>query len=771
MTYNVSYDFRGGESVGSVIGAEHFGTNYLFHHDRVGEDSTFPEIMDRVGIDLIRYPGGTVTEEFFDISNPTATTQQSSFGRNPRDVTPIQEFLQYAEQSGSKAIIVLPTYRYFDQDTREIDPGAEAIIKDFVRDVLSGAYGDATIDGFEIGNEWYQTRFNWTAEEFGELQSKMGYWINEVIEENADWSDAGVYIQGGRGDDDGNGIEDDQELAAQFTQEELDAVDGLISHFYASTGSGNPLILGGAVNRRLNEAAKHWDTSDETGLELVVTEWNIGGDGENNTSVTGLMRSVALLNVFSNMVEKGVDMAAIWTAQAPGPASLSNKEGDDHLTSTGYLYRMMRRELVDTQAVDMTQNEDMRASNGQTIGRTYLFQGEDKTVIYMASGVGEKINLNVDFARYMGADSHVHATILGAAEGSQATDYRVEASMRTISDSQLGNNGHHTFTLNDYEVVQIVITHGTGVRLFGDDQNATDDALDGSAHADELWGFDGDDDINGNAGDDLLNGGAGDDQIAGGAGNDTIEGEDGDDVLSGGAGDDVFVTGSGSDTVDGGQGSDTLDYSDNASAVRIYAREGIAEDDGTGDADTFSGIENFVGTDHNDTIFTNAQTNSVDSGAGNDFVRTLGSEDVAVDTGDGNDFVLAEFGSADVHLGAGNDKLLAYSAEIDVNGGAGNDVIQGGSGNDRIDGGQGNDVLGGGAGQDTFIYKSDGGYDKIIDFDTADDILDLTDLDITFADIEIVETDRGVDLRVAGHSIVELQSVSAEDVAADMFAL
>ena len=771
MAYNVSYNFRGGETVGSVIGAEHFGTNYLFHHDRVGEDSTFPEIMDRVGIDLIRYPGGTVTEEFFDISNPTATTQQSSFGRNPRDVTPIQDFLEYAEHSGSKAIIVLPTYRYFDLETREIDPNAEAIIKDFVRDVLSGAYGNAQIDGFEIGNEWYQTRFDWTAEEFGELQSKMGFWINEVIEENPNWADAGVYIQGGRGDDDGNGIEDDQELAAQFTQEELDAVDGLISHFYASTGSGNPLILGGAVNRRLNEAAKYWDTSDETGLELVVTEWNIGGDGPDNTSVTGLMRSVALLNVFSNMVENGVDMAAIWTAQAPGPASLSNKEGDDYLTSTGYLYRMMRRELVDTQAVDMAQDDNIRAANGDPIGRTYLFESDNKTVIYLASGVGETINLNVDFREYMGADSNVHVTILGAAEGAQATDYRVEASMRTISDGQLGNDGRNTLTLNDYEVAQIVITNGTGVRLFGDDQNATDDALDGSVHADEIWGFDGADVINGNAGDDLLNGGSGEDVIAGGAGQDTIDGGAGNDVLSGGDGDDRIVTGAGADSVDGGAGSDILDYSDNASAVRIYAREGIAEDDDTGTADSFTNVENFVGSDYADTIFTNQHTNSVDSGAGDDFVRTLGGDNVAVDTGAGNDFVLAEFGSAHVHLGDGDDKFLAYSADVDVNGGAGRDVIQGGSGNDTIDGGQGDDVLGGGAGQDTFVLKSDGGRDQILDFDTAQDILDLTDLDITFADIEVVATDRGVDLRVAGQSIVELQSVSADDVAADMFAM
>ena len=771
MTYSVSYKFSGGEKVGSVIGAEHFGTNYLFHHDRVGADSTFPEVVDRIGIDLIRYPGGTVTEEFFDLANPTATTQFSAFGRADRDVTPIQEFLAYAEHSGSEAIIVLPTYRYFDAQTRQIDPAAEAVIKDFVRAVLSGEYGNADIRGFEIGNEWYQDKFDWSAAEFGELQSKIGFWINEVIEENAGWSDTGVYIQAGRGDDDGNGIYDDQELAAQFTQEELDAVDGLISHFYASTGSGNALILGGAVNRRLNDMADHWDLSEETGLDLVVTEWNVGGDGEDNTSVTGLMRNVALLNVFSNMMENGVDVSAIWTAQAPGPASLSNKEGDDHLTSTGYLYRMMRRELVDTQAVDTVQNEDIFSGNGTKIGRTYTFQGDGKTVIYLASGVGEAIDLKVDFSTYMRADSHVHATVLGTADGSAATDYRADAAMKTISDSILGNDGKHTFRLADYEVVQIVITTGSGVNMFGDDQNATDDTFDGTAHDDEIWGLSGNDKLTGFDGADRLEGGEGADTISGGDGDDTINAGEGTDFAKGGDGDDIISTGAGDDTVKGGDGNDTLDYSQSTSGVRIYAREGVAEENAAGTTDQFTEIENFIGSAYADTIFTDATTQSVQSGGGNDFVRSLGSADVTIDSGDGDDFVLAEFGSAKVQLGAGDDRLLAYSASVDVDGGAGDDVIRGGNGNDTIDGGQGNDTLSGGSGQDTFVYKGGGGKDVYLDFEAAQDIVDLTGLDITFADIDVVATDKGVDLQIAGRSIVELHSVSVEDVTADMFNL
>ena len=771
MPYSASYKFRGGESVGSVIGAEHFGTNYLFHHDRVDADSTFPQIIDRIGVDLIRYPGGTITEEFFDLANPTASVQSSTFGREDKAVTPIEEFLQFAQQSGSQAVIVLPTYRYFDEATRQIDPAAEEIIKSFVRAVLAGDYGDAEIRGFEIGNEWYQDRFDWSAAEFGEVQSKIGFWINEVIQEQSDWSDVGVYIQAGRGDDDGNGIDDNQELAAQFTQAEFDAVDGLISHFYAATSSSNPLILGGNVDRRLRDMANYWDISEDTGLELVATEWNIGEDGPDNTSINGLMRSVALLNVFSNMVENGVDMSAIWTAQASSPAALSNKEGDEHLTATGYLYRMMRRELVDTQAVETTEGDKIRAENGNQIGRSYVFQGEGKTVIYLASGVGKTIDLDVDFGRYMTAGSHVHATVLGAVGSSGATDFHTVAKMTTVSAGELGKDGKYIFSLGAYEVVQVVITTGRGVRLFGDDEIATKDVFDGSSHADEIWGLGGQDKIKGYAGNDILNGGAGADRISGGTGDDTINGGDGNDLINGAEDDDLISSGAGSDTVDGGSGDDTLDYSSSGAGVRIYAREGIAEEDGSGSVDIFSNIENFIGSDFADTIFTDRATASVDSGDGDDFVRVLGGEETDIDAGAGSDFVLAEFGSSDIQLGDGNDRLLSYSAQVDVDGGAGDDVIHGGNKNDTIDGGQGNDTLSGGDGQDTFVYARDGGTDLILDFDTAEDMLDLTDLEVQLDEIDVVSTAHGVEIHVEGERILELQSVTADEVTNDLFIL
>ena len=59
----------------------------------------------------------------------------------------------------------------------------------------------------------------------------------------------------------------------------------------------------------------------------------------------------------------------------------------------------------------------------------------------------------------------------------------------------------------------------------------------------------------------------------------------------------------------------------------------------------------------------------------------------------------------------------------------------GGSGNDRINGNQVDNRLTGGAGADTFIFVDDGSTDTITDFESGLDRIDLTELNITGADV------------------------------------
>lgn len=239
----------------------------------------------------------------------------------------------------------------------------------------------------------------------------------------------------------------------------------------------------------------------------------------------------------------------------------------------------------------------------------------------------------------------------------------------------------------------------------------------GGAGADSLWsetgrlyGGDGADGLSllagkayGGAGNDGLSGGAAA-LLYGGDGNDrikaavggTVYGGDGDDrmILAnapipenavsrfyGGAGNDVFRPESNrygsatQDRAEGGAGMDTL-----------YGHYG---------ADTLTG------GDGDDALYGGADDDRLSGGAGHDVMA-----------GD-----------------AGQDNLFAGTGDDALTGGAGNDTLSGGIGNDTLTGDAGNDDLRGGEGSDLFVFGADNGQDRILDFVSG---LDGLQLDVAF---------------------------------------
>lgn len=96
---------------------------------------------------------------------------------------------------------------------------------------------------------------------------------------------------------------------------------------------------------------------------------------------------------------------------------------------------------------------------------------------------------------------------------------------------------------------------------------SSNDLVNGTASADELFGYAGNDTIKGFGSGDLLNGGLGNDKIYGGKGSDVISGGAGRDALFGGNGlddllgqngNDRLFGGGGADILNGGKGNDTL---------------------------------------------------------------------------------------------------------------------------------------------------------------------------------------------------------------------
>lgn len=260
------------------------------------------------------------------------------------------------------------------------------------------------------------------------------------------------------------------------------------------------------------------------------------------------------------------------------------------------------------------------------------------------------------------------------------------------------------------------------------------DILDGGADLDVLLGGSGNDSLIGGDGDDILGGDRGDDYLLGGKGNDLLNGGEGNDRLEGGSGADSFV---------GGLGIDTVIYSQSLAAVSINLTRGAAALDtplgSEAVGDRFEGVENVIGSRHNDILSGTDEANDLFGGFGNDLLfGDLGDDildgDVGTDTvsydnssglvrvtladaargiassaaggeAEGDTLVSIEnlIGSnfADSLIGnSGRNTLQGANGDDTISGLDGTDIIVGGIGNDNLFGGNQNDTLNGGDGND-----------------------------------------------------------------------
>ncbi|MCF6370695.1 M10 family metallopeptidase [Rhizobium halophilum] len=331
------------------------------------------------------------------------------------------------------------------------------------------------------------------------------------------------------------------------------------------------------------------------------------------------------------------------------------------------------------------------------------------------------------------------------------------------------------------------------------------DRLYGDAAANVLSGGKGDDILSGDAGSDLLYGGIGADKLYGGSGSDTasyataavavyanltspsmntndakgdsyssienltgsryndrLYGNSGANTLSGGDGHDLLLGGAGSDRLYGANGTDTASY---ATAGKAVISSLATPSSNTGDAagDSYSSIENLIGSSHSDRLYGDTGNNHLNGAGGNDVVSGDAGNDVLVGGagadrlygGSGSD--TASYATAAVGIRASlaspgvntydaagdayysvenlagsrfNDRLYGDAGANTLSGAAGHDVLVAGGGNDRLIGGDGNDrlygqigndLLVGGLGSDVFYFERGFGLDVIHDFSVSTD--------------------------------------------------
>ena len=183
--------------------------------------------------------------------------------------------------------------------------------------------------------------------------------------------------------------------------------------------------------------------------------------------------------------------------------------------------------------------------------------------------------------------------------------------------------------------------------------------LQGSKGDDTITGDSADNRIWGNEGDDILKGGLGNDTLEGGSGNNKLFGGDGADNLVGGDGNDTLIGGAGADVLDGGGGMNTASYEDSNAGVKAsLANTGTNTGDARGD--TYSRIQNLLGSDFADTLEGDANANTLSGGGGNDVLLSSAGAD-SFSGGAGNDTVdYSSINSAlTIAVNTGNNSVAA----------------------------------------------------------------------------------------------------------------
>jgi Ca2+-binding RTX toxin-like protein len=245
----------------------------------------------------------------------------------------------------------------------------------------------------------------------------------------------------------------------------------------------------------------------------------------------------------------------------------------------------------------------------------------------------------------------------------------------------------------------------------------------------------------------------GDDSLSGAELADLLDGGAGSDSMDGGAGNDVFAVAGREaygDRIEGGAG--TLDMLRNVGTSNLelgpgFAMSGVERIDGNNLGIRHSGggllnlgtvwlfdVSWIAGRAADDTILCGVSDDTIYGNGGADQLSGGSSFDW-IYGGTGSDSLIG--GRQDDRLvgGRGRDILAGGTKSDGLFGGLGNDLLRGGGATDRLSGGAGGDRLGGGKGADEFIYRETaesgpaGAVDRIRDFETGTDLLDLSRID------------------------------------------
>lgn len=581
------------ESIPNTISSSHFGMNFIAGLNQTSIEGNFESIVQQLGTAHIRYPGGTVTETYFD---PNGQVWVDLFENNLAYTTASDgrliegpgRIFDFATRNDLEVTFVLPTDSLVEMidGVPKVDKHAVIKVQALVDDILNGKFGAVKIDAFEIGNEYYHHP-DMSAEEYAAVANDLILAVDEAIQfhasensNNTDWTAPDITIQAGVGWQDG----DNDAIINGLSTEALEAVTSVSAHFYSSNLELVPLR-----DQHLGQIEDWEDATGISDLNYHISEWNVSGTD------SGMAQASTMLSAFDEMLSQGVDTSSMWGAQLRWlDSGLSvNLGGDDleasqsRLSVSGEMIASMSESLVGLRSIEHNpddfvevkdeENKIVSYESGEYL--VHVYGSDERAVIYISSRSDENIDLNLDIPGYFGASTHVWGETLTSRDDS-STGWRDEtdptssygvADFDGVTTYQI--NGTEPLTLEPFEIVRISVQlDGQGVTiedhdpLISSDLNYNDNLV-GSSAGDTIIAHIGNDSVIGRDGDDILFGGEDDDGVFGGWKNDAVFGGDGSDFVRGDSGDDWVIGGRGDDRVIGNSGNDILTGNDGNDTV------------------------------------------------------------------------------------------------------------------------------------------------------------------------------------------------------------
>lgn len=518
-----------------LVESEMFGANILAHRDTLDEETNFAGAISELGVTSLRYPGGSLTEYYFDIGDPNRSLvidETGNFDATQAEHTfiPLKDFLQFASDEDLSVSIVLPTRTNLtdatDANGNRWEAVDEAELRSFVHSLVDGSYGDAQVTALEIGNEYWLSG-EMTSVEYGRVASKMADIVQSeldmmseafpsaadieiVLQTGHNYGDARLSEQyEGWSSDDilidlnakygldlhedslfSNGAVNWTHIANELIQSEFDeaefaAIDGISVHLYSNNETSE-----GAVNFHLSMIEADW-LSENGQLEVHATEWNetTASDVLESSDDRGLWSAQEILETFKQMNAAGVTEANVWPVLQNTPNALAHGFEFSELSPSGEIFSMMSETLVGKAGIDLVDSE------GQLPGDLYLFYGDQETVAYFAADETVSGTVTIDLSPLFEDLGDVQGSLLGVEEGEDPGSASSSAKVSDLNPSEITSGSSLVLDLKPGEIVQISFMDFAATDDFEQIIEAIDE-MDLSNPVDlELGGGDGVDDI------------------------------------------------------------------------------------------------------------------------------------------------------------------------------------------------------------------------------------------------------------------------------------